>query len=88
MEILTRALGALWQVAAVGLLLGAGLPALFALGLRFLNTGRLPLADGPVLTSKPSRLGVAGAAVCFGVMIAAVVFGIVVVIFGKRLFGS
>ena len=38
MEILTKALGALWQVAAVGLLLGAGLPALFALGVRSLNS--------------------------------------------------
>ena len=49
MDILVKALGALWQVVAVGLLLGAGLPALFALGIRSLNTGRtVPVADGPV----------------------------------------
>ena len=88
MEIVTKALGALWQVVAVGLLLGAGLPALFALGIRSLNTGRVPVADGPVLSSRPSRLGVTGAVVCFGILIAAVLFGIVVIIFGKQLFGS
>lgn len=88
MEIVTKALGALWQVVAVGLLLGAGLPALFALGIRSLNTGRVPVVDGPVLTSRPSRLGVTGAVVCFGILIAAVLFGIVVIIFGKQLFGS
>jgi hypothetical protein len=30
-------LSALWQIIVVGLLAGAGLPALFAVGLRFLN---------------------------------------------------
>jgi len=30
-------LSALWQIVVVGLLAGAGLPALFAVGLRFLN---------------------------------------------------
>ena len=39
MDILVKALGALWQVLAVGLLLGAGLPALFALGIRSLELG-------------------------------------------------
>ena len=40
MDVLVKALGALWQVVAVGLLLGAGLPALFALGIRSLNSSR------------------------------------------------
>ncbi len=88
MDILTKALGSLWQVAAVGLLLGAGLPALFALGIKSLDTGRVLIANGPSLSSKPSPLGVAGAAVCFGIVILAVLFGIVVIIFGKQLFGK
>jgi len=101
MDILTKAFDALWQVLLVGLLLGAGLPALFALGLRSLNTGRtvtvgsgggggsgygshtMPRAD----TSKPSPLGLAGAIICFAVLVAAVVFGIVVIIFGNKIFG-
>ena len=89
MDILTKALGALWQVAAVGLLLGAGLPALFALGLRSLYAGRTVVAGGPDLnsTSKATPLGLTGAVVCFGLLIVAVAFGIVVIVFGKQLFG-
>ena len=90
MEILTKALAALWQVLAVGLVLGAGLPALFALGLRSLNSGRTVVtADGPqrMEGSKATPLGLAGAIVCFGVLLLAVAFGIVVIIFGKQLFG-
>ena len=99
MEILTKAFDALWQVLLVGLLLGAGLPALFALGLRSLNTGRTvavgagsggggaggsrSLTD----SSKPSALGLAGAIICFAILVAAVLFGIVVIIFGNKIFG-
>jgi hypothetical protein len=113
MDILAKSFDALWQVLVVGLLLGAGLPALFALGLRSLNTGRTTTATagagggggsaglgrvgsssgGGVATyagtetSKPSTLGLIGAIICFTILIAAVLFGIVVIIFGKQLFG-
>jgi len=98
MDILVKALDSLWQVLVVGLLLGAGLPALFALGLRSLNAGRTTAtvtaggggaryAAGDDDGSKPSPLGLAGAIVCFTILIAAVAFGIVVIIFGKQLFG-
>jgi hypothetical protein len=95
MDILTKAFDALWQVLLVGLLLGAGLPALFALGLRSLNSGRIvavggggagaqgSLTDG----SRPSPLGLAGAVICFAILVAAVLFGIVVIIFGNKIFG-
>ena len=96
MDILTKALDALWQVLLVGILLGAGLPALFALGLRSLNAGRVAShatvgvggsgQPGPD-TSKPSPAGLAGAIVCFTILIAAVIFGIVVIIFGNKIFG-
>jgi hypothetical protein len=93
MEILTKALDALWQVLLVGLLLGAGLPALFALGLRSLNTGRIvSVGSGAygtpdVEASKPSRLGLAGAVVCFSIAVLAVLFGIIVIILGNKIFG-
>ncbi len=86
MEILVKALGALWQVVLVGVLLGAGLPSLFALGVRSLESGRTVVADG-ISTGRTSPAGLAGAAVCFGICILAALFGIVVIVFGKQLFG-
>jgi hypothetical protein len=73
---------------AVGLLLGAGLPALFALGVRALESERVLVADGAGLTSRASTGGKALAVLCFGVTALAVVFGIVVIVFGRQLFGS
>jgi len=88
MDILVTALTAMWQVLAVSLLLGAGLPALFALGLRSLSAGRTVTVGATAATdsSRPSPAGMAGAIVCFGISIAAVVFGIVVIIFGQEIF--
>lgn len=86
-DILMTSLHALWQVALVGLVLGAGLPALFALGVRSLNSGRVFTAGGTDSTSTASAAGRAGAYVCFGICLLAVAFGIVVVVFGKQLFG-
>jgi len=88
MDILLASLSALWKVAAVGLLLGADLPALFALGVRSLDSNRVLLANGAEITSRPSLAGRAGAVVCFGIAILAALFGIVVIIFGKQLFGG
>jgi len=89
MEILVESLKALWQVTLVGLLLGAGLPALFALGMRSLSTGRLDGPDGQhaptsATTSPLARLV---GYLCFGLVVAAALFGIVVIVFGKQLFG-
>jgi hypothetical protein len=87
-DILIKSLDALWQVALVGLVVGAGLPALFAVGVRSLNSGRVLTAGaGGTTTSAPSAAGRAGAYLCFGVCIAAVLFGIVVIVYGKQLFG-
>ena len=93
MAILTTALSALWQVAVVALVLGAGLPALFALGVRSLNAGRtVAVGTGPGgqldSSSKPSAAGLTGAVICFTILIAAVLFGIVVIVWGKQLFGA
>jgi hypothetical protein len=86
---LIKAMDALWQVLLVGLLLGVGLPALFALGVRILNSDRQLVGVGPAgeEITKPSAAAVTGAVVCFGLCVLAVLFGIVVIVFGKQLFG-
>lgn len=84
-EIVTDTLSALWKVVAVGIVLGAGLPALFALGLRSLNAGRTVNADGTV-TGQTNASSRTLAYVIFGVVIAIALFGIVVIVFGKQLF--
>ncbi|WP_345439489.1 hypothetical protein [Microbacterium gilvum] len=71
-------LGSVLQVLVVGLLLGAGLPALFALGMRL-------LAAAPEHGPAPAR---AGAWTCFALCIVAAVAGIVVIVFGKAIFGG
>ena len=88
LEIIMKALGALWQVALVGVVLGAGLPALFAVGVRALNSGGTVTAGGPQGdTYRSSAGGKTIAYLCFGICVAAALFGIVVIVFGKQLFG-
>ncbi len=75
---------ALGQVIGVGLLVGAGLPALFALGLRLLSPARRP-ADGAapeVPAPRPAPWRVAVACLCFGIIVAAVVAGIAGIVAG------
>lgn len=90
MDIILKTVNALWQVIAVGLLLGAGLPALFSLGMRSLEVGRVPAAAGVTTSSADGTVastgGKVGAGICFGLCVLAVLFGIVVIIFGKQLF--
>jgi hypothetical protein len=90
MDVLLKSLTAVLQVALGALLLGAGLPALFALGLRSLY-GKQTLvatAGGEPQLTRPTTVGKVGAVVCFGIVIAAVIFGIVVIVFGKQIFRS
>ena len=76
---------AAWKVLVVGLVLGAGIPALFALGVRFSASG----AGGEavmVSSDKGKPLHSAIGAACFLVAALAVVLGITVVVasgFGK-----
>jgi hypothetical protein len=87
-DILIKAFDALWQVLLAGLILGAGLPALFALGMRSMAANRPVAPDGVTFTTPPTGAGRAGAYVCFGLCALAVLFGIVVIIFGSQLFGK
>lgn len=87
-EILAKAGPALLNVTIVGLLLGAGLPALFALGMKSLSFGRPLAPDGLASAGAPTPAGRLGAIVCFALVIAAALFGIVVIVFGKQLFAG
>jgi hypothetical protein len=73
MNLLTNTLDSLGQVLLVGLVLGAGLPALFALGLRLLNVGH------PTTAERPHPWGVAAAVGCFAVVSIAIVAGLLLI---------
>jgi hypothetical protein len=86
-------LNALWQVIAAGLVLGAGLPIIFAFGVRFWSAADAVTAEGHA--AQRNYPAVAGALVCFGLVIAAVVLGIlytakafIAAKFGIHLFGQ
>jgi hypothetical protein len=83
-EILIHAGEALGHVVLVGLLLGAGLPALFALGVLGLDGGRGAVGGEAIGPTRPGTV----AGLCFGICVLAVVAGVVVVAYGKQLFGG
>lgn len=74
----------IWKVLAVGLLLGAGLPAMFALGVRFLDAGRgnAALVSGPT-TSAASGIAKIAAGLCFLVVVLAIGLGLAVLVDAK-----
>ncbi|MFF0296075.1 hypothetical protein ACFYST_20430 [Kitasatospora sp. NPDC004614] len=70
-------LDALWRIVVVGLLTGAGLPALFAIGLRLLNP------PGTSVTAARPTAGAVGrvlAGLIFAVVLAAIGWGISVIV--------
>lgn len=72
---------ALWEIVVVSLLAGAGLPALFAVGMRTLSIpgkGRPRGGTGELVGGSPA--GIAAAALCFAIVLAAVGYGIYVVV--------
>lgn len=86
MNNLSFALQGAWKVLLAGIILGAGLPAVFGLGVRFMALGAG--GDAEVDAAPPRPVGKALAAVCFAVVIAAVVLGIIFIVasgFGKVL---
>lgn len=89
-EIFLKAFEALWQVLVAGLVLGAGLPALFALAIRLQGSGRTLAADGAGYTTPPTAGGRAGSVVLFAVCVLAVLAGIFLIVaggFGVKLLG-
>jgi hypothetical protein len=72
---------ALWQIVVIGLLAGAGLPALFALGMRALampGKGRVRDSENEISGGSPA--GLAAAAACFLIILAAVGYGIYIIV--------
>jgi hypothetical protein len=71
-------LHALWKIVVIGLLAGAGLPAVFAIGLRALSAG--PRAA--TVNAQDDRIfggsvpGLLAASFCFAVVLAAIGWGI------------
>lgn len=65
---------AIWEIVVVGLLAGAGLPALFALGVRALGVRALGAAG------SDHAGGTAIATSCFAVVLAAIGYGIYIIV--------
>jgi hypothetical protein len=90
--VFTLFLEAAGQVALVALVLGAGLPALFAVGVRsFTLAGSAGTSTGDGEATSPSRIPVSMLRVigilCFAVVVAAVAIGLSIIIatgFGQQ----
>jgi len=79
---------ALGKILGVGLLAGAGLPAVFAVGLRVLASGHhhhdthLQSDDGGELVINAGAPGIAVAGLCFAVVLAGIGYGIYLIVKG------
>jgi hypothetical protein len=73
------ALEAAWKVLVVGLVLGAGLPAVFAVGVRSMAWGAGGSAE-VALESPPHAIGRAAAGLCFAVVLAGIALGLTIII--------
>jgi hypothetical protein len=72
---------ALWEIVVVGLLAGAGLPAVFALGMRALarpGKGHVRGSDAELVGGDPAGLAVA--ALCFLIVLGAIGYGIYIIV--------
>jgi hypothetical protein len=79
-------LQALWQIVVFGLLAGAGLPALFALGLRALSMGGRTTAtaegdDQAIVGGNPAGMVLGG--LCFLIVLAGIAGGIYFIVAGS-----
>jgi hypothetical protein len=74
-------LRAVAEIVVVGLLAGAGLPALFAIGLRALalpGKGHIRVSADELVGGNPA--GIAVATVCFAIVLAAIGYGIYLIV--------
>ena len=78
MNNLTFALEGAMRVLVVGLLFGAGLPAIYALGIRALAYGQG--GDAEVSHERPHPVGTVLAYLAFGLVIAGVLLGLTVIV--------
>jgi hypothetical protein len=75
-------LSAIWRIVVVGLLAGAGLPALVAVGLRALSPRAASSATNGTATAGENPAGVTVAVLCFAVVLAAIGYGIYLIVAG------
>ncbi|HEX3647125.1 MAG TPA: hypothetical protein VHV49_01795 [Pseudonocardiaceae bacterium] len=68
-------LSALWQIVVFGLLAGAGLPAVFALGLRALSLGARPGEHSEQIVGG-NPVGIVLGGLCFLIVLAGIAGGI------------
>ena len=78
MHNIALALGGAWKVLLYGLLLGAGLPAVFALGMKSLSWGTS--AGSTDTAAAPHPAGRALAILCFALVIAVALTGVAFII--------
>lgn len=78
MSTILTSIAPIWKVLLVGLVLGAGLPAVFALGIKLWSAGTAT-PDG----AAASLAGRVGAAVCFLLVVLVVIAGITVLAASK-----
>lgn len=81
MSTILTSIAPIWKVLLVGLVLGAGLPALFALGIR--SSAGTVAGDGSVIAPNPANRAVA--AICF-VVVALVVVAALIVLAASKTF--
>lgn len=80
--------GALGKIIGIGLLAGAGLPALFAVGLRALTIGTPAVARAgdtaspPEAPLRPHPAGMLIAGLCFAMILGAIGWGIYLIVSG------
>ncbi|MGK8520876.1 hypothetical protein ACRS6B_04635 [Nocardia asteroides] len=93
MHTLVTNLNSLWKVTAAGLVLGAGLPMIFAIGVRFWSMA--VTADADTGAARRNYPVLAAAVTCFAVVVVAIVGGILYTAkaflaarFGIHLFGQ
>lgn len=78
-------MSAVWKVLAVGLVLGAGLPAIFAAGIKAMAYGIGGSAEVDA-TAKPHPVGRVVGILCFAIVAGAILTGITIIVasgFGK-----
>jgi hypothetical protein len=88
MHNVTLAFEAAWKVLVIGVILGAGLPALFAVGVRSMAYGQGGDAEGHPAGPAAHPAGRIVAGLCFLVIVLAVVLGISYIVatgFGKTI---
>jgi hypothetical protein len=82
---------ALWKILVYGIILGAGLPALFAVGVRSMaygEGGEAELHESGVTAAAPKPAGTVIGYLCFAIVLLAVVLGLTYIVasgFGKVL---